>query len=55
MSVNNSFALERYVFMILKQIEDAGFAKGNQYVGATHIISNIAVPGTIGLIIGGPV
>ena len=39
MLVNNSFVLEIYVFMILKQIEDAGFAKGNQYVGATHIIS----------------
>jgi hypothetical protein len=25
--------------MILKQIADAGFAKGNQYVDATHIIS----------------
>lgn len=35
---------------ILKQIEDAGFAKGNQSVDATHIISNIAIPGTIGLI-----
>jgi len=27
-----------------------GVAKGNQYVDATHIISNIAIPGTIGLI-----
>ena len=37
-------------FRILKQIEDAGFAKGTQYVDATHIIANIAIPGTIGLI-----
>ena len=36
--------------MILKQIEDAGFAKGNQSVDATHVIANIAIPGTIGLI-----
>ena len=36
--------------MILKQIEDAGFAKGDQYVDATHVIANIAIPGTIGLI-----
>jgi IS5 family transposase len=41
---------KKLFFMILKQIEDAGFAKGNQYVDATHVISNIAVPGTIGLI-----
>lgn len=41
---------KRLFFMVLKQIEDAGFAKGNQYVDATHIISNIAIPGTIGLI-----
>ncbi len=37
-------------FQILKQIEDAGFAKGTQYVDATYIIANIAIPGTIGLI-----
>jgi transposase len=37
-------------FRILKQIEDAGFAKGTQYTDATHIIANIAIPGTIGLI-----
>ena len=36
--------------MILKQIEDAGLAKGNQSVDATHVIANIAIPGTIGLI-----
>ena len=41
---------KKLFFIILKQIEDAGFAKGNQYVDATHIISNIAIPGTIGLI-----
>jgi len=41
---------KKLFFMILKQIEDAGFAKGNQYVDATHVISNIAIPGTIGLI-----
>lgn len=41
---------KKLFFMIQKQIEDAGFAKGNQYVDATHIISNIAIPGTIGLI-----
>ena len=37
-------------FAILKQIEDAGFAKGNQSTDATHVIANIAIPGTIGLI-----
>ncbi len=37
-------------FSILKQIEDAGFAKGNQSTDATHVIANIAIPGTIGLI-----
>lgn len=37
-------------FMILKQIEDAGFAKGNQSVDATHVIANIAIPGAIGLL-----
>lgn len=37
-------------FKILKQIEDAGFAKGNQSTDATHVIANIAIPGTIGLI-----
>jgi IS5 family transposase len=41
---------KKLFFMILKQIEDAGFAKGNQYVDATHVISNIAIPGAIGLI-----
>jgi IS5 family transposase len=41
---------KKLFFQILKQIEDAGFAKGTQYVDATHVISNIAIPGTIGLI-----
>jgi IS5 family transposase len=41
---------KKLFFMILRQIEDTGFAKGNQYVDATHIIANIAIPGTIGLI-----
>ncbi len=41
---------KKLFFMILKQIEDAGFTKGNQYVDATHVIANIAIPGTIGLI-----
>jgi IS5 family transposase len=31
-------------FAILKQIEDAGFAKGNQSTDATHVIANIAIP-----------
>lgn len=41
---------KKLFFIILKQIEDAGFAKGNQCVDATHVIANIAIPGTIGLI-----
>ncbi len=41
---------KKLFFHILKQIEDAGFAKGTQYVDATHVIANIAIPGTIGLI-----
>jgi IS5 family transposase len=41
---------KKLFFMILKQIEDAGLAKGNQSVDATHVIANIAIPGTIGLI-----
>jgi len=41
---------KKLFFIILKQIEDAGFAKGNQSVDATHVIANIAIPGTIGLI-----
>ena len=41
---------KRLFFLILNQIEEAGFAKGTQYVDATHVIANIAIPGTIGLI-----
>ena len=41
---------KKLFFIILNQIEDAGFAKGNQYTDATHVIANIAIPGTIGLI-----
>ena len=28
---------KKLFFMILKQIEDAGFSKGDQYVDATHL------------------
>jgi len=41
---------KKLFFIILKQIEDAGFAKKNHSVDATHVIANIAIPGTIGLI-----
>ena len=41
---------KKLFFTIMKQIEDAGFAKGTQRVDATHVIANIAIPGTIGLI-----
>jgi IS5 family transposase len=41
---------KKLFFLVLKQIEDAGFAKGTQYVDATHVIANIAIPGAIGLI-----
>src|SRR3989337_1351692 len=41
---------KKLFFIILNQIEDAGFAKKNQSVDATHVIANIAIPGTIGLI-----
>jgi IS5 family transposase len=41
---------KKLFFIILKQIEAAGFAKGTQRVDATHVIANIAIPGTIGLI-----
>lgn len=38
-------------YQILKQIQDAGFSKGStQYIDATHVIANIAIPGTIGII-----
>lgn len=35
---------KKLFFIILKQIEDAGFAKKNQSVDATHVIANIAIP-----------
>jgi len=41
---------KKLFFIILKQIEAAGFAKGNHSVDASHVIANIAIPGTIGLI-----
>ncbi len=41
---------KKLFFVILKQIEDAGFARCNQSVDATHVIANIAIPGAIGLI-----
>jgi transposase len=41
---------KKLFFLILNQIEDAGFAKGKQYVDATHVIANIAIPSTINLI-----
>src|SRR5665811_2186136 len=41
---------DKLFFMLLKQIEDAGFAKRTQNIDATHIIANIAIPGSIGLI-----
>ncbi|WP_407357233.1 transposase [Methanolobus sp. WCC5] len=35
-------------YQLLKQIQDAGFSKGStQYIDATHVIANIAIPGTI--------
>jgi transposase len=38
-------------YQLLKQIQDAGFSKGStQYIDATHVIANIAIPGTIGII-----
>nr|WP_255352014.1 transposase [Methanosarcina sp. Kolksee] len=37
-------------FSLLKQIENAGFVKGKEYVDATHVIANIAIPGTIDLL-----
>ena len=41
---------KKLFFAILKQIEDAGFAKGTQQVDATHVIANIAIPGAIDFI-----
>jgi len=37
-------------FSLLKQIENAGFVKGKESVDATHVIANIAIPGTIDLL-----
>jgi Transposase and inactivated derivatives, IS5 family len=37
-------------FSLLKQIENAGFVKGKDYVDATHVVANIAIPGTIDLL-----
>jgi len=37
-------------FSLLTQIENAGFIKGKEYVDATHVIANIAIPGTIDLL-----
>ena len=37
-------------FSLLTQIENAGFVKGKEYVDATHVIANIAIPGTIDLL-----
>jgi len=41
---------KKLFFIILNQIEDAGFAKETQHVDATHVIANIAIPGAINLI-----
>src|SRR5665647_3051680 len=37
-------------FSLLKQIENTGYVKGKEYVDATHVIANIAIPGTIDLL-----
>jgi len=37
-------------FRLLRQIENAGYVKGKDYVDATHVIANIAIPGTIDLL-----
>ena len=37
-------------FSLLRQIENAGYVKGKDYVDATHVIANIAIPGTIDLL-----
>jgi len=37
-------------FNLLRQIENAGYIKGKDYVDATHVIANIAIPGTIDLL-----
>jgi transposase len=41
----------KYIFFnLLRQIENAGYVKGKEYVDATHVIANIAIPGTIDLL-----
>jgi len=37
-------------FSLLRQIKNAGYIKGKDYVDATHVIANIAIPGTIDLL-----
>ena len=37
-------------FSLLRQIENAGYVKGKEYVDATHVIANIAIPGRIDLL-----
>jgi transposase, IS5 family len=37
-------------FSLLRQIENAGYIKDKDYVDATHVIANIAIPGTIDLL-----
>ncbi|WP_462272544.1 transposase [Methanohalophilus sp.] len=38
-------------YHILNQIQNAGFSKGDtQYIDATHVIANIAIPSTIGIL-----
>lgn len=38
-------------YQILKQIQNAGFSKGDtQYIDATHVVANVAIPGTIGIL-----
>jgi len=37
-------------FSLLGQIENTGYIKGKDYVDATHVIANIAIPGTIDLL-----
>ncbi len=37
-------------FSLLRQIENAGHIKDKDYVDETHVIANIAIPGTIDLL-----
>jgi len=41
---------KKVFFSLLTQIENAGYIKGKEYVDATHVIANIAIPGTIDLL-----